>query len=53
VSLHRHNSGNTSSGNPWVVLGRNQEGVASRRLTMTLDSLLVTILVVIAVAVHW
>jgi hypothetical protein len=40
-------------GDPWQVTSRGEDGVRRNRMVISLDVLVVTGLVVLAVAVHW
>jgi hypothetical protein len=50
---YRHGSVHTLGGSPWHTLRRDDGGAVFHRLVITLDGLLVSMLVVIAFAVHW
>jgi hypothetical protein len=57
MAPHRHGSMDTPGGSPWQTLRRDEGGAVFRKLVITLDGLLVSLLVVIAFAVtgneHW
>ena len=53
MAPYRHGSMDTPGGGPWHTLRRDEGGAVFRKLVITLDGLLVSLLVVIAFAVHW
>ena len=53
MAPYPHGSVDTPGGSPWHTLRRDESGAVFHRLVITLDGLLVSMLVVIAFAVHW
>jgi hypothetical protein len=53
MTLQWHRTMDASGASPWHATSDDRDAVRSQRLSIALDGLLVSVLVVVAFAVHW
>jgi hypothetical protein len=53
MASYRYGSIDSPGGSPWHTMRRDEGSAVFHKLVITLDGLLVSLLVVIAFAVHW